>query len=150
MRSSLVAVAFVACLAHGCVLPPFDGHSSDAWLAFDKDVPTGGREAVRSFGAAARSYGCDTAPGSLGAASGDPRSASAEVSGDVVTVYCSEGRVAFRASADSSKRVTVGCALPLTRERCEALVRKLAAAAVDPAVQRPSPVSTINPPGKSP
>lgn len=125
MRSSLVAVALVSCVALGCVLPPFDGRSSDAWLAFDKDVPTGGREAVRSFGVAARNYGCDTEPGPLGPGSGNPRGASAEAAGDVVTAYCAEGRVAFRASVNASKRVAVGCVQPTTREQCEALVRKI-------------------------
>jgi hypothetical protein len=104
---------------------------------------------VRSFGAAARNYGCDTQPGGLGAGSGDPRSAPAEVAGDIVTVYCAEGRVALRASADSSNRVTVGCVQPTTREQCEALVRKITAADSAPAVQRLSPPSKINPSDKS-
>jgi hypothetical protein len=152
MPRSLVAVALVAFagVASGCVLPPFEGHSSDAWLAFDKDVPTGGREAVRSFGAAARNYGCDTEPGGLGAGSGDPRGASAEVAGDVVTVYCAEGRVALRASADSSKRVSVGCVRPMTRERCEALVREITATGRDQAAQGVSPLDKVNPAAKSP
>ena len=119
MMALALTVALVACGS----LPQhraFDGLHDDAWLDFDVDVPNRNpRELVRSFEAAAGTYGCRTDRTGHGGRGGGSRPS-------VVTAYCDNGVIAVLAFPDATEtKVRVACEQPTTREQCEALLHRI-------------------------
>jgi hypothetical protein len=121
MRNVLLVLALVGCGAIPS-RPAFDGRQTDSWIAFDEDAPgRDPRELLMSFEASARAFGCRT--DRIGGRSvGMPGGGRAKISAGVAA-YCDEGSVALLWVAEA--RVRIGCERPTTRERCDALLRKI-------------------------
>lgn len=93
-------------------------------MAYDVDLPDrDSRDVVPSFEQAAHTFGCKTSRirgRELGMAGGW---ATRVWSG--VTATCDDGRLALVAVTNT--RVRIGCERPTTRDRCDALLRKITA-----------------------
>jgi hypothetical protein len=104
--------------------PPFRGQETDAWIAYEVDIPE--REPgdlLPAFEASARSHRCGTERLGAGA---DPM-----LGGEMrhfygVSATCDEGTIALMTLVGG--RVRVGCAKPSTRERCDFLLHQISEA----------------------
>jgi hypothetical protein len=102
--------------------PAFEGRQTDSWIAFDEDVPDRDpRELLMSFEASARAFGCRT--DRIGGRSVDFAGGGRAKISAGVAAYCDEGSLALMWVAEA--RVRIGCERPTTRERCEALLRRI-------------------------
>jgi hypothetical protein len=119
----------VACVVAGCAPalprhPSFRGQETDAWLAYQVELPERDpSELLPAFEASARSHGCSTER--LGAAA-DPNIAGELRSFYGVMATCDEGAIALVTLAGG--RVRIGCAKPTTRVRCDFLLHEISEA----------------------
>jgi hypothetical protein len=100
--------------------PPFRGEADEAWLV--SEVQEVRRDDLLfAFDESARSHGCSTQE--LGSES------TPNIGGQLRTFHgisaaCEEGVIAIVTLVDY--RVRIGCARPITPERCDLLLRKIA------------------------
>jgi hypothetical protein len=124
---AIVAILLLAGCADStprATYPPFDGHETDQWLAYDVALP--GREPselLPAFEASAHAYGCTTEQLGYGAT---PNVAGESRSWYGVSADCDAGRIAIMTLA--GERVRIGCARPATREQCDALLQQISQA----------------------
>jgi len=119
MSSTPHAILFALLVGCSPQPPRFSGETNDGWLAYDVKLEAE-REPeplVLGFEASAREHGCRTERMYRGGGGGATRLYYA------ITAYCPEGTVAFMPR--STRRVTLGCATPLTRSKCEELVKAI-------------------------
>ncbi len=104
------------CALLGCEPPQplFQGVESSHWLAIDIESDRG-EELARGFGVRARENGC-----SVDRIRGHSKDGYRVTHG--YTAYCYTGIVAFLWTKNG---VTVGCARPITRDQCVALLTKI-------------------------
>jgi hypothetical protein len=111
----LAVAPVVGCAASPAPPPAFEGRETDAWIAYE--LPVSGRppfELLRAFRASARALGCRTE--TLGGFF--VRSPVTGVSAD-----CPDGAIALMPAGDDQMRV--GCARPMTRAECDALLVRI-------------------------
>jgi hypothetical protein len=123
---ALLTTVLAACA--GCTpastYPAFRGRETESWIAYEETLPERDpSDLLPAFEASARTLGCSTEQ--LGYES-DPN-----VAGEMRQMYgisatCDEGTIALVTLVGS--RVRIGCTKPMTRDRCDTLLRKISEA----------------------
>jgi hypothetical protein len=123
-RSVLLVSLVAGCAPSLPRVPPFHGEETDAWIAYEVDLPGRGRsDLLPAFEASARSHGCSTEQ--IGSAV-RPTIAGELRSFYGITATCDEGAIAIVTLVGG--RVRIGCAKPTTRERCDLLLQEISEA----------------------